>query len=173
MAVNFRLSGMIPASCYSIPQDDPLEKKKKSAKRQSRQAELPTSAAPQLLNSCLIAGIGASAGGLEAVSALIQSLPADTGIAFVLVQHLDPRHPSALVDILSKSTRMPVREAQAAAAVQPNAIYVIPPGADLTIQRGKLQLQRRPETRTPHRPIDVFFQSLGVDARDRSIGVIL
>ncbi len=150
-----------------------MDKKKKPAKRRSQPGKTTAPATSPRAENLLIAGIGASAGGLEAVSSLIQSLPVDTGIAFVLVHHLDPRHRSALVEILSKSTRMPVREAQSDAIVAPNAIYVIPPGTDLTIKRGKLQLSRRPETRTPQRPIDGFLQSLAEDAQDRSVGVIL
>src|SRR6185437_11618995 len=74
-----------------------------------------------------IVGIGASAGGLEAITALLRALPADTGMGFILVQHLDPTHPSALVEILAKTTSMKVSEAKEGAPVLPNHLYVIPP----------------------------------------------
>ena len=74
-----------------------------------------------------VVGVGASAGGLEAFTQLLKALPADTGMAFVLVQHLAPSHPSALAEILSRATRMPVTEVQAEPKVEPNHVYVIPP----------------------------------------------
>ena len=83
-----------------------------------------------------IVGIGASAGGLEALTQLLKALPADTGMAFVLVQHLAPSHPSALADILSRATRMPVREVRDEPTVEPNHVYVIPPDRSMIIVRG-------------------------------------
>src|SRR5688572_27115976 len=74
-----------------------------------------------------IVGIGASAGGLEAFSQLLAALPEDTGMAYVLVQHLDPHHETRLGDILSKVSRLPIEEARQDAAVKPNHVYVIPP----------------------------------------------
>ncbi|MBI3861905.1 MAG: PAS domain-containing protein [Planctomycetia bacterium] len=120
-----------------------------------------------------IAGIGASAGGLEAVTALLKSLPDDTGIAFVFVQHLAPRHTSALSAILAKSTKMPVFEAHHDAVVKPNTIYVIPPGVDLGMAQGKLQVIPSAESRMPPRIIDRFLQALAEDAQAGSVGVIL
>src|SRR4051812_15702241 len=80
-----------------------------------------------------IVGIGASAGGLEAFSQLFAQLPEDTGMAFVLIQHLDPTHPSMLTAALSRVTKMTVAEARSSAEVEPNHVYVIPPNTDLTI----------------------------------------
>src|SRR5436189_611808 len=90
-----------------------------------------------------IVGIGASAGGLEAFSDLLHALPADTGMAFVLVQHLDPSHESMLTEIMARATGMPVREAGDGMTVQPDHVYVTPPGRDLTITDGVLQLTPR------------------------------
>ena len=83
-----------------------------------------------------IVGIGASAGGLEAFTRLLQGLPTDTGMGFVLVQHLDPIHESALTKLLAKATSMPVREVSNNARVEPNRVYVIPPNKSLLIEKG-------------------------------------
>src|SRR5687767_1922350 len=87
-----------------------------------------------------IVGVGASAGGLEAFSQMLRALPVDTGMAFVLVQHLSPTHDSQLAEILSRTTAMPVTEVQAEPRVEPNHVYVIPPGRDMVIAQGALQL---------------------------------
>jgi len=123
--------------------------------------------------TCPIVGIGASAGGLEAVTVLLNHLPIDTGFGFVLVQHLDPQHESALTHLLARATALPVTEIKQNLPVEPNHVYVIPPNASLRIQRGILTLQPRPATRTPHHPIDFFLESLAEDCQDRAIGVIL
>ncbi len=120
-----------------------------------------------------IVGIGASAGGLEAFSQLLKALPLDTGMGFVLVQHLDPDHESALTQILSKTTLMPVCDAVNDQSVEPNHVYIIPPDTKLSIANGVLKLQPRPKSRTPCRSIDLFFESLAVDRLERSIGVVL
>jgi two-component system CheB/CheR fusion protein len=120
-----------------------------------------------------VVGIGASAGGLEAFTELLKNLPLDTGMGFVLVQHLDPQHESALVDLLSRATSMPVREVTNNLRVEANHIYVIPPNTNLGIAQGVLKLQPREQSRTPTRSIDSFFESLAQDQRERAIGVIL
>ncbi|MDO9119278.1 MAG: CheR family methyltransferase [Nitrospira sp.] len=121
----------------------------------------------------LIVGIGASAGGLEAFTQLLTHLPLDTGMAFVLVQHLDPDHESALTQLLSRATRMPVSEITHNQALQANQVYIIPRDTHLRIVDGLLKLGPRARTRTPHRPIDAFFESLAQDQRDRAVGVVL
>jgi two-component system CheB/CheR fusion protein len=120
-----------------------------------------------------VVGIGASAGGLDAFTALLRNLPADTGIAFVIIQHLDPKHGSILVDLLSKATTMPVEEAKDGTKVEPNHVYVTPPNLDVVIRDGTLGLRARTRVRGMHMPIDSFFRSLAEDARERAIGVIL
>ena len=108
-----------------------------------------------------IVGIGASAGGLEAFTQLLKHLPPDTGMGFVLVQHLDPDHESALTQILSRATPLPVREMTDNQPVEPNHVYVIPPDTNLSIVRGMLKLEPRQRTRTPHRPIDRLLRIAG------------
>src|SRR5204862_1782402 len=120
-----------------------------------------------------IVGIGASAGGLEAWTHLLHHLPIDTGMGFVLVQHLDPGHASALTQLLARATQMPVHEVSNNMPVQPNHLYVIPPNTTMAIARGSLKLQPRRETSGAHRSIDFFFKSLAEDQRERAIGVIL
>lgn len=120
-----------------------------------------------------IVGIGASAGGLEAFTDLLKQLPLDTGMGFVLVQHLDPQHESALAQILSRATRMPVREVTNNRRVEPNHVYIIPPNTSLGIARGVLKLLPREQTRAPHHSIDIFFESLAQDQQENAIGVIL
>src|SRR5215468_6183221 len=88
----------------------------------------------------LIAAIGASAGGIEAFTELIRNLPADTGMAFVLIQHLDPTHHSILTELLAKETVMRVREVSDGLPLQPNHVYVIPPNANMSISSRVLQI---------------------------------
>ena len=120
-----------------------------------------------------IVGIGASAGGLDALTGLLQHLPPDTGMGFVLVQHLDPEHESALTQILSRATSMPVHEVVDNLPVETNHIYVIPPNQALKIAQGTLKLSPRSKSPAPLRTIDFFLESLARDQREFAIGVIL
>jgi two-component system, chemotaxis family, CheB/CheR fusion protein len=120
-----------------------------------------------------IVGIGASAGGLEAFSELLRYLPERTGMAFVLVQHLDPKHGSALQEILARTTKIPVTEVTQGVVVQPDHAYVIPANTNMTIKNGILRLGSRVLTRGQHMPIDDFFRSLAESAGQQAIGVIL
>jgi two-component system CheB/CheR fusion protein len=120
-----------------------------------------------------VVGIGASAGGLQAFRPLLGDLPSTTGLAFVLIQHLDPTHQSSLSEILGRATIMPVREAADGVAVEPNHVYVIPPNAELTIADRVLKLSPRSQAAGLHMPIDVFLRSLAQDCRSSAIGVIL
>jgi two-component system CheB/CheR fusion protein len=127
----------------------------------------------QVEESFPIVGVGASAGGLEAYTQFLKNLPADTDMAFVLVQHQDPTHQSSLPELLTKATKMPVREAQEGMVVQPNHVYVIPPNTSMTIIRGALRLNPRQAGRGPHLPVDSFFISLAEYRKNNAIGVIL
>jgi len=119
-----------------------------------------------------IVGIGASAGGYEACSLLLSHLPSDTGMAYIIVQHLHPSYVSSLSELLSKSTMMPVSEIKDGILVEPNHIYVIPPNYELDIFHGKLQLSPR-DTQSPHLPIDRFLRSMADELGSKAIGVIL
>jgi two-component system CheB/CheR fusion protein len=120
-----------------------------------------------------IVGVGASAGGLEALTQLLQALPVDTGMAFVVVQHLSPTHASMLPEILSRTTGMPVTEVRDEPRVQPNHVYVLPPDRNMVLSEGELHLLPRQEPRGQHRPIDYFLRSLAADQKHRAVGVIL
>src|SRR5262245_37621692 len=144
-------------------------------RRQLKAAASPTGkqAAGLSDGSFPIVGIGASAGGLEAATELLKNLPQAPGLAFVVVQHLDPTHESALVSLLSRTTPMPVREARNNLLLEPNRIYVIPPNKILTLNRRRLKVSLRSETRTDRMPVDLFLESLAEEEGDRAIGVIL
>src|SRR5258706_417345 len=126
--------------------------------------------APPARKSFGIVGIGASAGGLEAFAQLLQALPEDTGLAYVLVQHLSPGHASMLAELLGRKTSIPVREVRAAVALEPNQIYVMPADQYLVLAGDSLKLVPRAD---PGRPIDQFFVSLADQAQHRAIGVVL
>jgi two-component system CheB/CheR fusion protein len=120
-----------------------------------------------------IVGIGASAGGLEAFEQFFRSIPLDSGMAFVLVSHLDPSHASILTEILQRTTAMPVLEVQDQMTVVPNSVYVIPPNRDMAIFHGVLQLSVPEQPRGQRMPIDAFLRSLADDQGENAIGVIL
>ena len=105
-----------------------------------------------------IVGVGASAGGLEAFRELLAHLPLDTGMAFVLVQHLDPVHESALTQLLTRVTSLPVREVTHNLRVEANSVYIIPPNTNLGIKEGVLRLRPRPRGRTPNRSNDLLLE---------------
>jgi len=120
-----------------------------------------------------IVGVGASAGGLEAFSSLLRALPPDPGLALVFLPHLDPTHESAMVELLSRTTRLTVRQAANGMRVSHNVLYVLPPNSDLTISNGVLHLVEREATRGHHMPIDSFFRALAADQTTNAVGVIL
>src|SRR5262245_42381925 len=120
-----------------------------------------------------IVGIGASAGGLEAFKQLLEHLPTDTGMAFIILQHLDPKRESILSELLSTATDMPVKEVTNDLRVEPDHVYVMPSNTNMTIARGVLRLEPREETRGRRRPIDYFLRSLADENGSRAFGVIL
>lgn len=120
-----------------------------------------------------IVGIGASAGGLDACRHLLDALPDDHGMAMVLVQHLDPNHESMLVELLGRHTSMRVRQAVEGMAIEPDNLYVIPPGADLTVGNGALHLSRRQIQRGAHMPFDNLLQSMVVAYGAQVVCIIL
>jgi len=117
-----------------------------------------------------VVAIGASAGGLEAFTELLRRLPADTGMAFVFIQHLAPGHESMLVQLLSRETAMPVRQVENGTAIKPNHVYVIPPNASMTVSGLTLSLKPRETAGTA---IDAFLRSLAGSQSSRTIAVIL
>jgi len=120
-----------------------------------------------------IIGMGASAGGLEAFEDFFRNVPARSGMAFVLVSHLDPGHASMLAEILGRNTSLPVVEARDQMPVGPDHVYIIPPNREMTIFHGKLQLSVPGQVRGLRMPIDTFLRSLAEDAGEKAIAAIL
>ena len=120
-----------------------------------------------------IVGIGASAGGLDAFRAFLNALPPDTGMAFVLVQHLDPIHVSLMAGLLSGHTAMPVMQAAEGVSIEPNRVYLIPPGVSLAVAGGKLHLTELTERHGARTAFDVFLRSLAEDCGERAIAIVL
>jgi len=121
----------------------------------------------------LVVALGASAGGLDAFKNFFAHMPPKSGMAFVLVQHLDPHHKSLLVDLLARQTAMPVVQVGEGMAVVPDHVFVIPPNAVLTIKGGVLHLETPALPRENRKPIDVFFASLAEDQGDNAVCIIL
>jgi two-component system CheB/CheR fusion protein len=122
---------------------------------------------------CLIVGMGASAGGLNAFKTFFSRMPVDTCMAFVLVPHLDPTHQSLMHELLGRQTGMPVCEAEHGMTVERNHVYIIPPARDLTISEGVLQLSTPREPRGAQTAIDRFLRSLAEDQEEHAVGIIL
>jgi len=120
-----------------------------------------------------IVGIGTSAGGLKALQSFFNACPDNTGMAFVIVQHLSPDYKSLMPELLSKHTKMPVAEAKHKVKVEPNKVYLIPGRKNLTIKDGHLVLLERPPTKQLNFSIDIFFESLAKEKTHLAIGVVL
>ena len=120
-----------------------------------------------------VVAIGASAGGLEAYTEFFRALPIDLGMAFVLLQHLDPTHHSLLADIISKTTKMPVDEVRAGMRIMPNWVYVIPPNALMAIADGVFTLAPRGKDAGQHLTVNFFMRALAEEGKSRAIGIVL
>ncbi len=118
-------------------------------------------------------GIGASAGGLEAIEAFFKKMPANSGLAFVVVQHLSPDYKSLMVELLSKHTEMPVNRIEDGVLVRENNIYLLPPRKNLSSFHGRLLLTEQDHSEGLNLPIDVFFRSLAEDMGEYAISVVL
>ena len=120
-----------------------------------------------------IVGIGASAGGLEAINAFFESVPANSGLSFVLIQHLSPDYKSMMPELLAKHTTLNINKVTDAVTVEPNTIYTIPADKNISISGGKLYLEDRASPKTLNLPINIFFKCLAEDQKERAIGVVL
>ncbi len=147
-------------------------KKVNLAKNNPRLTAAPTN--PPLQTSGFpIVAVGASAGGLEAIEQFLRKVPVDTGMAFILIQHLDPNHKSILTDLIKRVTPFKVMEATDGVKVMPNCAYVIPPNRDMAILRGSLQLLQPTAHRGMRLPIDFFLRSFALDQADKAICIVL
>jgi two-component system CheB/CheR fusion protein len=150
-------------------------------KKTSARAGIPKKAATPKVSSSAktepaafpIAGIGASAGGLEALEQFLRQVPERCGIAFIIIQHLDPTHKGIMPELLQRATGMEVRQVEDRMKVEPDHVYVIPPNKDMSILHGVLHLFEPVAPRGLRLPIDFFFRSLADDQQQQSIGIIL
>ncbi len=148
-----------------------MKKKSEPKRRMKKPAKTVTPRAANV--SFPIVGIGASAGGLEALEQFLGHVPANSGMAVVIVQHLDPTRKGIMSELLQRTTGMKVVQVKDRTTVEPNCVYVIPPNKDMSILHGVLHLLAPVTPRGLRLPIDFFFRSLAQDQQERSIGVIL
>ncbi len=145
----------------TILKQSPIKKKKNTPKISSSN------------NSFYVVGIGASAGGLDALERFFQNMTENSGMAFIVVSHLDPNHISIMPELIQKSTKMKLSQAEDGMLVEPNHVYVTPANRDLAILHGTIQLIEPLEAHGFRLPIDYFFKSLSADAGDKAICIIL
>jgi two-component system CheB/CheR fusion protein len=152
-----------------------MKKKSSPARRRKKPANVARKTTPTLPASVSfpIVGIGASAGGLEALEQFLRHVPAGSGMAFVIVQHLDPTHKGIMSELLQRTTGMKVTQVKHRTTVRPDCVYVIPPNKDMSILHGVLHLLTPTAPRGLRLPIDFFFRSLAQDQQEHSLGVIL
>ncbi|MEL6555511.1 MAG: chemotaxis protein CheB [Cyanobacteria bacterium J06621_11] len=146
-------------------------------KNVSSQAEssLGFDTAGSATNTFPVVGIGASAGGLRALEDFFDNLPYDGGAAYVVVQHLSPNFKSLMKELLAQRTKMTIRRVTDGMKIEPDTIFLIPPGQNLILVSGELRLtaQNRDSRRQPHFPIDLFFQSLAKECQEKAVGIVL
>jgi two-component system CheB/CheR fusion protein len=153
---------------------DPREKGSVAPSRSNRKAARgPPLKVPPVRTDFPVVALGASAGGLEAFSKLFDALPADIGMAFVLIQHLDPTHASMMVDLLTGHTTKKVQQAAEGMPLERGHVYIIPPATYLSIKAGALQLSEPTERHGARLPFDFFLRSLAVEYGERAVCVIL
>ncbi|MDZ7622849.1 MAG: chemotaxis protein CheB [Ignavibacteriaceae bacterium] len=145
-----------------------IKSKKLPRKKQKKTVDISSSD-----NSFYVVGIGSSAGGLDALEKFFAKMPEDTGMAFIVVSHLDPNHVSIMPELIQKTTRMKIFQAQDGMKVEPNKVYVAPANRDLGILHGIIQLIEPPEAHGFRLPIDTFFKSLSADLGEKAICIIL
>lgn len=147
--------------------------KSKHPRKKTARPPRPARAAPPASAAFPIVGIGTSAGGLEALDHFLSHVPKQSGMAFVIVQHLDPTRKGIMPELLQRNTGMHVLQVKDRTTVQPNCVYVIPPNKDMSILHGVLHLLEPASPRGLRLPIDFFLRSLAQDRQEHSIGVIL
>ncbi len=145
--------------------------------RQKRDPKNNSPDSTETNNNLFVVGIGASAGGLTALEELFDHLPADTGAAFVVIQHLSPDFKSLMKELLERHTDMAVYRVTEGMESQPNSVYLIPPGKNLTVEANLLRLKERKKNKNDKHelnfPIDLFFISLAKNYGEQAIGIIL
>lgn len=158
------------------PQEKPASDKAARAKRPATGAKAAPSAKspePVRQQARTVVGMVASAGGLAAFKAFFEAMPTDSGMVFVLIPHLDPKHESLMASLLGKHTRMPVVEAQHGQRLEANHVYVIPPNYNLSLHEGAIQLSAPPGRGAGETAIDPFLRSLAEDQQEQAVCIIL
>src|SRR5271166_6583210 len=152
-----------------------MKKNSSPSRRPKKPAQVatPKTPVPPASGAFPIVGIGASAGGLEALERFLRHVPAGSGMAFVIVQHLDPTRKGIMPELLQRATGMKVLQVKDRTKVRPDCVYVIPPNKDMSILHGVLHLLEPAAPRGLRLPIDFFLRSLAQDRQEHSIGVIL
>jgi len=153
----------------NLPQEITLTEEQRDRTRETAEAE----GGKRHSVSQFVVGIGASAGGLEAIEKFFDHVPEDSGLTFVVVQHLSPDFKSLMDELLARHTKLPIYRVEDGMAIKPNAVYLIPRKKNMVLSFGKLMLTEQDQKPGPHLPIDIFFQSLAQDMGDRAIGVVL
>ena len=163
------------AASQEKPGQDEAERTKRAANRRKAAPSSPntenTESAARLPQA--VVGMVASAGGLEAFKQFFQAMPADSGMAFVLIPHLDPKHESLMAPLLAKQPAMPVAEARDGQRIETDHVYVIPPNRYLTLHQGIVQLSAPPEHGAGQTAIDPFLRSLAADQQERAVCIVL
>ena len=161
-----------------VPKKEATPKRKPTTKKKQMKTPLPATTQKQQPDKRpkkpeYIVGIGGSAGSLEALEMFFRAMPVNEGLAFVLIVHLEPSHKSITDELIQRCTTMKVSEARDNMTVESNAVYIIPPGKDLSILNGTIQLMDVTGKHGIRLPIDYFFRSLAKDLKERSVGIIL
>ena len=146
---------------------------RKTNTRKARKVPSIGNASVSASNDLIVVGIGASAGGLEAYKHVLPGLPTNANMAFVIVQHLDPKHRSMMASLLDRHTNMNLQEIVDGQTLEPNNVYITPPGRDVIIRDNKLQLSKPSSAIGPKPSIDYFFTSLAESKGDRAVGIVL
>ncbi len=152
----------------TVPPDDSI-----SSALSDVDTDLAADSGAPVLQPFSVAAIGASAGGLEALTTLLSHLPRDTGMAYVVIQHLDPSHTSQSPDVLRRVTNLPVIEVRNGMPLRTDTVFVMPSNVIMTVEDGKLRLARRTGSSSMQMPIDIFFRSLATHHQNRAIGIVL
>jgi two-component system CheB/CheR fusion protein len=152
-----------------------MRQKKQEKARQGKKPVEQRPVSPRICEEglCAVVAVGASAGGLEAFSKFLGHVPKDSGLAFILIQHMDPSQPSQLSGLLAKIATIPVVEATDGTRIEPDHAYVIPPGNNMAVRHCTLRLREQMEHPGLYHSIDVFFRSLADDLKERAAAVIL
>ncbi len=135
--------------------------------------QIPANTTVPGTDNSFVIGIGASAGGLEAINELFDNLPENTNFSFVVIQHLSPDYKSLMGELLSKHTSMQVFESENGVFLRPNCVYLLPPKKLMTLRNGRIRLEEKIKSHLPNNAIDVFFESLAQDKGDKAVGIIL